>query len=91
MLEYKAERISGRVVKMNLANTSRMCSNCGIEIDRDLNAAINFSKRGLSHHSGGVEPKGSEVLYNGSCGMPQGCNYSYDDISWNYKVNPLIL
>ena len=26
-----------------------------------------------------------------SCGMPQGCSYSYDDISWNYKVNPLIL
>ena len=25
------------------------------------------------------------------CGMPRGCDYSYVDASWNYKVDPLIL
>ena len=25
------------------------------------------------------------------CAMPQGCTYSYGDISWNNKVYPLIL
>ena len=28
MLEYKAERAGGRVVKVNSANTSRTCSSC---------------------------------------------------------------
>ena len=61
MLEYKAERAGGRVVKVNPANTSKTCSgcgsvksvlllservyscsDCGIEVDRDVNAACNI-------------------------------------------------
>ena len=29
------------------------CSKCGIEIDRDINATNNISRRGLSRQSGG--------------------------------------
>ena len=29
------------------------CSECGIEIDRNINAAINISRRRLSRQSGG--------------------------------------
>ena len=42
-------------VKQMLSLSERVytCSECGIEIDRDLNAAINISRRGLSRRSGG--------------------------------------
>ena len=42
-------------VKSALSLSERVysCSECGVEIDRDLNAAINISRRGLSRHSGG--------------------------------------
>ena len=52
-------------VKQRLSLRERVytCSECGIAIDRDLNAAINISRRGLSRRSGGdlVEGFGSVV------------------------------
>ena len=43
------------------------CSECGIEIDRDLNAAINISRRGLSRRSGGDLAEGfGNVVARGS-------------------------
>lgn len=40
------------------------CSECGIEIDHDINAAINISRRRLSRQSGGdlAERFGSVVI-----------------------------
>ena len=63
MLEYKTERASGQVMKGNPANTSRTCSSCGIEIDRDDNAARNFLRLAQATSSAGVsaEEFGSEV------------------------------
>ena len=71
MLSYKAEEAGKRVIKVNPAYTSQICSNCGtmvkkelsvrlhscpncrIELDRDVNAAINilsFGTKLLNHN-----------------------------------------
>jgi putative transposase len=60
-LDYKAENAGRQIVKVNPANTSNSCFNCGIKheidlsirnlpccgIDRDLNAALNIKRLGL--------------------------------------------
>ena len=54
-------------VKRALSLSERVytCSECGIEIDRDLNAAINISRRGLSRHSGGDLAEGFGSVVTG--------------------------
>jgi putative transposase len=37
MLEYKAEEAGGQVVKVNPRKTSQRCSNCGLDVPKDLN------------------------------------------------------
>ena len=57
-------------VKEELSLSERVftCSECGIEINRDLNAAINISRRALARPSGGdlVDGFGSVVTDRGS-------------------------
>ena len=73
LLEHKAERAGGRVVKVNPVNTSKTCSGCGnvksvlllservyscsecgIEVDRDVNAAHNILRLARATSSAGV-------------------------------------
>ena len=68
MLTYKSEETGGEVIQVSARNTSKTCSECGIEINRDLNAAINISRRAIARPSGGdlVDGFGSVVTDRGS-------------------------
>ena len=83
MLEYKAERAGGRVVKVNPKNTSKACSgcgnvkaslplservyscsNCGLVIDRDHNAAKNIANLANAGLSAGDTPTHSAMGFS---------------------------
>ncbi len=44
------------IVRKSLSQRVHACSNCGLEMDRDLNAALNVLKKGLPAGSGNVTP-----------------------------------
>ncbi len=44
------------VVRKSLSQRVHACSNCSLEMDRDLNAALNVLKKGLPAGSGNVTP-----------------------------------
>jgi len=47
----------GQIVKKSLSVRLHRCNSCGLEIDRDLNAAINIKRLGLSLCGEDVRPK----------------------------------
>jgi len=81
-IEYKAAWEGIAVIKVNEANTSKLCSrcgsqglrhngrfvcpNCGIELNADVNGALNILKRALGYISrvgaAVIQPEGGEVL-----------------------------
>ena len=86
MLLYKAESADKEVVLVDPRNTSKMCSNCGnmvdkdlsermhrcdacgLEMDRDHNAAINIFNRGMQsipreNRNGRSEMKSQEAAH----------------------------
>jgi putative transposase len=65
--------------KMPLSQRVFRCENCGLHIDRDLNAAINLKKYGLAHLT---DPTGSSPG-SYACGDPSGGGTGlWDDIPW---------
>ena len=44
----------GRMVKKDLCTRIHHCPHCGLEIDRDINAAINILKRGYERRDGAI-------------------------------------
>jgi putative transposase len=54
--------------KMSLSQRVFRCENCGLQIDRDLNAAINLKKCGLAHLTGSTGSSPGSY----ACGDPSG-------------------
>ena len=47
MLSYKAEEAGSIIIKVNPANTSKICSRCGTIVDKQLSASLNILRIGL--------------------------------------------
>jgi putative transposase len=65
--------------KMPLSQRVFRCENCGLHIDRDLNAAINLRKYGLAHLTGSTGSSPGSY----ACGDPSGGGTGlWNDIPW---------
>ena len=52
------------IVKKSLAVRVHRCYNCGIELDRDHNAAINILARGIEQYKAAVASRGEFAVVN---------------------------